>query len=117
MKPLSQLRNQIVAITDDTEAQTLLLQIGAIDKFPASPNSRGPWAARVGYGGHPTHWIMATRFSGFPRSIDNGYLIECLPKSRFTLADANRWLRAQNQLLFPEGPILESRTRIRHSQN
>ena len=117
MKPLSKSPNEIVEISDDTDAKALLVQLGVINKFPESPNLSEPWAARVGYADHPTHWIMATLFTGFPNAIDNGYVIYCLPKSQFALPDANQWLRANNQSLFPDGPEVEGHQPIHPPQN
>ena len=56
-------------------------------------------------------------FSGFADPVDNGYVVFCLPKSRFALQDANRWLRANNQSLFPDGSEVEGLQPLQPPQN
>jgi hypothetical protein len=104
MTPISKRAAEHIEIRDDEDAKVLLLECGILDKF----QKRGPlaeeWAETLTYADHPTHWIIATRFTGFALASDNGFHIMCYPKSHISLQEANRILQEWKRKMFPDDP-------------
>jgi hypothetical protein len=86
VKPLTETPDEVRTIRDDADAKILLVQLGIIDKF-SKPPGLAKGAVTLCHSDHPTHWIVATRFFGHPKTTDNGFDVICCPKSRFSPAD------------------------------
>src|SRR5438045_3728643 len=114
MTPLEATPHQFRKVTNDTEAQAILVTHGMYQKLfehrrPA--HLSGEWAACEHFSAHPSHWILAVRYEGFTNAADNGYVLHCFPKSQHSLEDFRRAVRAAMPVLFPHGiEIAESGT-------
>jgi len=105
--PFIQKRGQVFEIRDDDDARAFLLRLGILDKFSKRAQLAGEWAESVGHADHPTHWILATRFSGFSDALENGFVVQGWPKTLYSLERINALLHARNQKLFPGGLEVE----------
>jgi hypothetical protein len=86
-KRIAENPDHFIQIRDDVSAQSLLLEIGVIDKFAVVPRPHGftgGYANAVGYPDHSTHWIIGFLYSGYEKEVDNGYCALAYPKKRFT---------------------------------
>jgi hypothetical protein len=102
-------------IRDDNAAQHFLLQLGILNAMPKKPVDPAPWAALEAFEGHPTHWILAARFEGFP--ADNGWLVIGQPKSAFSHERFVRWALEFRNQVFPEGVDYESAKPVDPAEN
>jgi len=75
--------NEQFDIADDTEAKVLLLELGILDRFKNKVPPHETTQAVV-YGEHPTHHILAVLYSGHSNPADNGFVVFCLPRTRFS---------------------------------
>lgn len=71
-----------LALVDD-EAKMLCFELGIVDRFKDFHELR---TQIVVFGEHPTHHILALRFSGQPDPSENGFQVSCLPKSKVSTA-------------------------------
>ncbi len=75
--------NKRFDITDDSQAEILLLELGILDrftkKFPAHETTQ-----TVVFNEHPTHHILAVLYLGHQNTVDNGYVIFCIPRSHLS---------------------------------
>jgi hypothetical protein len=87
MTPLEATPNQVREFLDDTDAKTLLIQFGLLDKlleFGRQPGLAEPRADTIHYTDHATHWIIGIRYRGYASADQNGYAVTCLPKSVYS---------------------------------
>jgi hypothetical protein len=74
---------------DDIEIPSMLLELGVAGRFsknpPNIPHGNASTQA-VFYGEHPTHFILIILYLGHPSQKDNGYFVQCLPKSKMSYA-------------------------------
>src|SRR5436190_20956082 len=80
---------ELVKILDDDEAQELLVFCGLGGALIAD-SSRPSFVQYATHARHPTHWILFGRYTGHPNPRDNGYTATCLPKSQYSLEEAQR---------------------------
>lgn len=86
---LEQIPDQTIQFDDDEQAKQLLFELGMVDKFLKKPKTKTSTNTQlVTHFSHPTHYIIAMHFSGHKRPEANGYLVYCLPKSKFTKEQA-----------------------------
>ena len=88
MTPLEATPNQFREFLDDTDAKTLLMQLGLLDKlleFSRQPGLAEPRADTLHYTDHPTHWITGIHYRGYTPAAKNGYAVHCIPKSVYSL--------------------------------
>jgi hypothetical protein len=78
---LSKHINETVSIRDDRNARAFLVEHGI--QQPETSHLTEPSVALVEDRRNPTHWIVCMIHVGHKNPADNGYLIHCLPKSRF----------------------------------
>lgn len=109
MKDLTTTPNELIEITNDHDAKALLLQLGVLDKF----SQRGPladkWSEALHFTTHPTHWVLARLYTGFKNPADNGYVVQCFPKSRFSIEQMKQIAAKATLDMFPTGQIEEFR--------
>lgn len=69
----------------DDDARALLVSVGLYGRFEhaAEVTFPEPGVAISYHAAHPTHWLMATFTCRFPDAKENGYAVQCLPKSGF----------------------------------
>jgi hypothetical protein len=109
MIPITDTPDEFRRIMDDADAKLILIEFGLIEnllkhgKRPAGVSLSEPWSARTYFTDHPTHWIVADYFCGFPNSTDNGFVVDCIPKSRVSLEQFRRVQRQQATSRFPNG--------------
>ena len=91
------------ALVMDDEARALLLHVGLLGRFEqaAELTEAAPRVAITYCSEHPTHWLMATFLRGFANPEDNGYVVHCLPKSRFTAEEATEFMDRHEQKIAP----------------
>jgi hypothetical protein len=72
---------------DEFETKSMVLELGIAGRFsmepPIVPTGQESQQA-VMYGEHPTHYILVVLYLGNPHPKENGYLILCLPRCRFS---------------------------------
>src|SRR5712692_8801730 len=86
MIDLSKTPDEVITIHDDDDAKVFLTYLGLFERLREShqrPELSGKWASCI-KGDTATHWIAAYFYSGFKNAAENGYVIHCLPKSRYT---------------------------------
>lgn len=76
--------NERFKISDDAQAEMLLLELGILDQFKKKPQPAATTQAVI-YNEHPTHHILGVLYMGHPKAGDNGYLVICIPRSEFTV--------------------------------
>lgn len=77
------LPDEVVRLIDDTTVELILLQLGVRHRFEFPPNVDAN-ALYYSIDDHPTHWILAGRFRGYPDPKDNGFTLVGWPKSQFS---------------------------------
>jgi hypothetical protein len=105
--PLKGKEHEFVGPAEDDKAVALLTALKLIDRFengPALPLAKADGLLCLN---HPTHWIIAVHFTGYAKTEDNGYFVDCWPKSLKTeqeaeailkkLTKADRWLRISDE--------------------
>jgi hypothetical protein len=101
-------------ILDDGAAVAWIVQFGLLNKFWKTPLSESGRPRKYGeilsYPDHPTHWVFAFRFTGFPEAADNGYALHCFPKSQFSFADVGAIVDAQNRQMLSGGVTMRFMT-------
>jgi hypothetical protein len=104
--------NEPFQILDDTIAAVVLRQCGIFENFKGSErpdfphrsiSGQGIYAEVATFADHPTHWLIALRFSGSPLAVDNGHMIRCYPKSRINAEEMQAISDALGKQLFPVG--------------
>jgi hypothetical protein len=112
MTPISDTPDEVRSIIDDADAKLLLMQLGIIEKLLEhgkalkESNVAGfskSHAATAYSPDHPTHWIMATYCSGFTNPTDNGFMVDCIPKSRCSFEQFRVLRRQHTAAIFPKG--------------
>ena len=68
----------VVIIRNDLECKAILGSMGMLDCFAKSD---GPSWSLAGSDDYKTHFVVGMRFSGNPKSEDNGYVVYFVPKS------------------------------------
>lgn len=72
---------QVVAHShNDAQCKIFLNELGILPLFH---HSQEPNLSAILWSHHPTHWVIARLWSGHPLPHENGYVVECLPKSMF----------------------------------
>jgi hypothetical protein len=72
---------------DEFEVKSILLELSIAGRFsqnPANVPSGKQSKQLVSYGEHPTHFIHVFLFLGNPDPKENGYIVLCLPRSKFS---------------------------------
>jgi hypothetical protein len=91
---LTQNPSQFFEFDDDNEAKAILIELGVLGKLCQPPPHGEPSTTQViGYGDHPSHYVIGMRFRGKIKPEDNGFLVFCLPKSQFTPEMAMRFMQ------------------------
>jgi len=75
--------NEEFRISNDAQAEVLLLELGILDRFKRAPQPHATTQAVV-FNEHPTHHVLGALYLGHPKPADNGYFVICLPRSQFT---------------------------------
>jgi hypothetical protein len=120
MTPLTATPDLFRKIIDDTEAKAFLVEFGLLEKLLEHRREHGlpgPWAASAYYTTHPTHWIIATRLEGFANPADNGYVLDCLPKSQCSFERFRLLAVANADDTFPDGPATFASEKPQPPQN
>ena len=79
--------DRVSIITDDTEAQALMLQYGVLDQVSRQAYPDDTTSACI-VEHHPTHWLLCARFWRNPDPAENGFMVVAYPKDsvdRFTV--------------------------------
>lgn len=92
---LNQMPSQFFQFDDDSEAKTILFELGLIDKFSIKPPFAPSTAQFVTFGEHLTHFIFAMLFVGKTKQEDNGYVVFCLPKSEYSPESAMKFVQSK----------------------
>jgi hypothetical protein len=103
VKPLSEQRDQVVIIRDDLDAKVLLVELGIFEKFSKRGDLAESWAQILTYSDHPTHWIIATWFTGSDDPVEDGFDIACYPKSLYSESMMDVVLAKFSKQIFPQG--------------
>jgi len=82
--------NEFVKVTDNAEAQLLMLQLGILDAVLKAVLDHN----------HPTHWIIAETYHGFADAEDNGYAVVCIPKSKFNRAEFDQRAALMTSMIY-----------------
>lgn len=72
---------------DEFEAKSILLELGIAGRFSANPPNvpTGQQSQQaVLYCEHPTHYILVILYLGNSDQKENGYLVLCFPRSKFS---------------------------------
>ena len=123
MTPITDTPDEFRRILDDGEAKLFLIQFGLIEKLrehgtrPAGISLFEPWSSRTYFTDHPTHWIVADYFCGFTNPADNGFVVDCIPKSRVSLEQFRSVQRQQAAARFPNGIATGESGKFRPPQN
>jgi hypothetical protein len=87
-----------VIISNDTEACSLLLGLGILDKLANARTEAGafakPTVATVTSADHPTHYIFAVLYFGQSLPRDNGYSVWCFSRRLHTPEQADFQIEA-----------------------
>ena len=65
----------------DAEAEALILECGILEQFKAT---QALARQAVVFVDHPTHFLIAERYSGQSSPAENGYGVICFSKAQFT---------------------------------
>jgi hypothetical protein len=73
-------------ITRDEDARAFLVHLNIFDKFddPAGLSDGLSHVRAIFYDAHITHWIIGVHYYGFSKIEENGYVVNCIPKSKFS---------------------------------
>ena len=82
--------NEYAEIRDDKSALALLHELLIADKFMKKPTPTEEWFSLLMYSDHDTHYLAAAKFEGFKDNTDNGHVIHCFPKSKFTAMEVEK---------------------------
>ena len=82
---LEQMPNQWTTFDIQDDARQVLFELGMSDSFSKKPNRHRVYYATKYK--HPTHYILALRFTGSIRAEDNVCIVYCLPKSQYTVGE------------------------------
>ncbi len=84
--------NYTARISDDEDAAMLLFELGILEKLKKqSAESRAfspTGSAAMFHQKFGSHWICAVLYHGSKRKEDDGFIVQCLPKSEFTQSEA-----------------------------
>ena len=75
---------------DEFETKSILLELGIAGRFSRNPPnvpSEEQSQQLVSYGEHPTHFIHVILYLGNPDPEENGYVVLCYPRSKFSYAE------------------------------
>lgn len=72
-------------VHDDLQAKAFLLELGLLAKLQEPTPVSGPQVRLATLDTHPTHVFAAFRFVGHPKKSDNGFVVKCYPRSKFSL--------------------------------
>lgn len=102
-----------IEVQDDAKAQQLLLELGLLAKLqePAPISSGQVRLATLDT--HPTHVIAAYRFVGHANPKDNGYVVKCYPRSKFTLEQVDSLIGADMKAADAARPVFHKRFSVR----
>jgi hypothetical protein len=75
---------QIAQVSDDAEAQMIMLQLGILDSVSSKKNSSDTTSLCVAEN-HPSHWCLCARIWGNADPSENGFMVIAYPKSNFDL--------------------------------
>ncbi len=123
MTPITDTPNEFRRILDDTDAKFVLIQFGLIDKLlehgtrPAGVSLSEPWSSRIYFTDHPTHWLVADYYTGFSNPADNGFVVDCIPKSQVSLEQFRTVERQHAAARFPYDIETAEGGRLRPPQN
>jgi len=97
--------NEFVKVTDNAEAQLLMLQLGILDAVLKAEKAQQAKALKqsgttVLDHNHPTHWIIAETYHGFADAEDNGYAVVCIPKSKFNRAEFDQRAALMTSMIY-----------------
>lgn len=84
LEVLAEHPHEYAEIRDEKSALALLHELLIADKFMKNPTPTEEWFSLLMYADHETHFLAAAKFEGFKNETDNGHVIQCFPKSRFT---------------------------------
>ena len=84
----SELPDEFVKITNDTEAMRFLLAEGILDQLPNQSTLAQTHTTEIQtvfccHYTHATHWILACRFHGMDDEKENGFMILAWPKNKW----------------------------------
>jgi hypothetical protein len=100
-------------ITDDTEAELFLSELGLLDRFVGNRTAEATIQSVVS-SGHPTHHILALLYLGRSKASDDGFLVLCLPKAHYSdsafLQFAQQILKTTPENLDPAKPPADTST-------
>lgn len=103
LERLQQNPDEPFQFSEDSEARTIVLELGIAGRFslnpPGVPQGQASTQA-VAYGEHPTHFILVVLYLGNPDPKENGYYVLCLPKSKVSYP---KFLEMGKRLLNPTG--------------
>ncbi len=109
MAPITETPNEFRCFLDNTDAKLLLVQFGLLDKLlEGAKRPDGPWSFYTYSWDHPTHWIIGAYFYGFSNPADNGFAVQCIPKSQFSLEQFRGIQRREAAFMFPNGYSIEN---------
>jgi hypothetical protein len=80
---LTKLAHERFTITNDDDARTFLVQQGVQTGFDTGHLAKPVTNVVVTYD-NPSHWILCFIHDGHANPSQNGYVVDCIPKSRFS---------------------------------
>jgi hypothetical protein len=98
---LKQNPDKVFTFDDEFEIKSILLELGIAGRFSRNPPNvpRGQQSQQiVSYGEHPTHFIHVILYLGHPDPKENGYIVLCFPRSKFSYG---QFMEAAKKLLKP----------------
>jgi len=112
---LEQAPDESIMIDNDEQAKQFLFELGMIDKFLKNPKANTKTNTQLAtHFSHRTHYVIAMYFSGHDKPEANGYLIHCIPKSKFTREEA---LDAVSRRMADMGVIIQKSSIPRDSSH
>ena len=82
-------------VADDDAAKLLLHELEMLHKFTDNPSLSEPWFEAVIELCHCSHYIFGLRFTGMASPAENGYVVDCLPKCKFSETQAVDFMKRQ----------------------
>ena len=72
--PILSFNDPVFSIDNDATALKIITALEVLDKF-ADPRTLAGNVSHLSVSSHPTHWLLCSRFHGFSKKEDNGFMV------------------------------------------
>lgn len=76
------------------QIKAFLIELGVDSRFTKTPTGAKETVQCIVFNEHPTHWILFQLYLGYERDKDNGYLMRCVPKSKYSYEHFQQFAKA-----------------------